>query len=502
VREGKAAAAPFAADPFFGGGARRGGGRNRVGAARATRPDSRGSSKRRRSAPGPADRPGTKLARRKEEGLELHSDDEAEADGTEEDDEEDTETPAEKRLRLAQELIARVEEEEAEAVDGHDIDAQILSRRLRDDLAESKGTLKRAIAAKCPATVEAGDLRRYRHRGLPVTCLALVPEKQLVYCGAKDGSIIKWSLTAGERLIEVEGTRAAAAAAKKAAAAAAKKSSVFTGAAPDVGDTVGHNGAVLAIAVTTDATVVATGGDDRFVCIWDADSLDCLRKFKGHRDTVTTLAFRRKTHQLFSGSLDRTIKIWNLDAMSYVETLYGHQEGVLALSALDRDRAVSCGGRDRTVRLWKVVEESHAIFNGTGQSIDCVVMITESNFVSGSEDGVLALWDSQRKKPIATVKNAHGAGNWITAVGAPPYGDICASGSSDGTIRLWKCDIVKRRLEVITTIPVIGFITAIAFEPTGERMVAAVAQEHRLGRWSKVQKARNGFVLVPILPPP
>jgi ribosomal RNA-processing protein 9 len=74
------------------------------------------------------------------------------------------------------------------------------------------------------------------------------------------------------------------------------------------------------------------------------------------------------------------------------------------------------------------------------------------------------------------------------------------AGSNDGTIRLWHADANKRKLIAATTIQVVGFITAIIFEPTGERLIAAVAQEHRLGRWSREQKARNGFVLVPILP--
>ena len=126
------------------------------------------------------------------------------------------------------------------------------------------------------------------------------------------------SLTSGERLVEVDGQRAGAAAAAKAAAAAAAKANTYTGVAPSLGDEVGHAGAVLALAVSTDGTLLASGGVDRLVVVWEAGTLACLRKFKGHRNTVTCLVFRRKTHELFSGSDDRTIKIWNLDAMSYV----------------------------------------------------------------------------------------------------------------------------------------------------------------------------------------
>lgn len=64
---------------------------------------------------------------------------------------------------------------------------------------------------------------------------------------------------------------------------------------------------------------------------------------------------------------------------------------------------------DKTVCLWKVEDETRLEFKGghTG-SVDCVTMVTEDHFVSGSQDGSVALWSAQKKKPIALVRRAHG----------------------------------------------------------------------------------------------
>jgi ribosomal RNA-processing protein 9 len=102
---------------------------------------------------------------------------------------------------------------------------------------------------------------------------------------------------------------------------------------------------------------------------------------------VNGLAFRRRSHQLFSGSGDRTLKVWSLDEMAYVETLFGHEDTITGVSALDRDRALSCGARDRSLRLWKIPEESQLVFNGVHGSSDCVVMLNEAKFVSGTDSG-------------------------------------------------------------------------------------------------------------------
>lgn len=56
------------------------------------------------------------------------------------DEDEDSETAAEKRLRLAKEFISRIEDEERNKVDGHDVDAEAIAHRLRDDLSNEKGT--------------------------------------------------------------------------------------------------------------------------------------------------------------------------------------------------------------------------------------------------------------------------------------------------------------------------------------------------------------------------
>lgn len=107
---------------------------------------------------------------------------------------------------------------------------------------------------------------------------------------------------------------------------------------------------------------------------------------------------------MYSCSADRTVKSWNLDELAYVETLFGHQDEVVGITALAGERCVTVGARDRTARLWKIVDETQLVFRGEGSkkrktaasgqeeqfaegSIDCVAMIDEEHFVTGSDNG-------------------------------------------------------------------------------------------------------------------
>jgi len=140
---------------------------------------------------------------------------------------------------------------------------------------------------------------------------------------------------------------------------------------------------------------------------------------------------------------------------------------VLGIDSFIKERCVTCGARDRSVRMWKIVEESQLVFNGTHfDSIDCISMLNEELFLTGSNDGTLAIWCINKKKPLSTIKNAHqkspssnGLDNahvnlnglnilngnstykstgWISSMCAYHNSDLIASGSDDGFIRIWQ----------------------------------------------------------------
>jgi ribosomal RNA-processing protein 9 len=268
--------------------------------------------------------------------------------------------------------------------------------------------------------------------------------------------------------------------------------------------------------------VAAWAGADKKVYAHDFRSGKAAEPFVGHRAAITSLAFRCNTRQLFSGSHDRTVKVWNMDEMCYIETLYGHHSEVLGLDSLNQERALSVGS-DRTLRLWKVVDETQLIFRGHEASIDCVSMTNEEIFVSGSQDGAVAVWSVRKKKPIASRPRAHGLGgcdvansldNWISSVAAMRFTDVFASGSCDGVVRLWQVLLTPPPvppkdlnfsfalflygnalilflqlgadnfgMNEICSVEVKGWVNSMCFSHDRRFLFCGVGREHRLGRW-------------------
>ena len=502
-----------------------------------------------------------------------------EGESSSEDEDEDV---AGRRTKLAERYLENTRNEIlAEGFDAKDIDNEILAarmgERLKEDTAESKGKIYRWIA-------EEFDYAQAKHaplksgmKGTPTGVAVCYP---YFYSVSSDMELVKWES------VQSQESKARSDADHNQRISKPRMVAMTYGSRKKHKDLKyeHHTRPILCVAASGDGKFVVTGGQDKKMIVWDAATLKPLKVFTQHRDAVTSVCFRRGTNQLFSASRDRTIKIWSLNELAYVETLYGHQDHVLDVGALNQEKCVTVGGRDRTARFWRVVEESQLVFRGGGAasaggkkrrgddgegdqeqgksyyegSIDRVAMIDEETFVTGSDNGNLALWNIQKKKAVFTLSLAHGLQpqqkldeasaetnpdesviaepqpRWITALATLPFSNIIISGSWDGHIRAWKVSEDKRRIEPLGRLgkdgvsegaltnglpdgldglmhggeqhihsnegPLRGVINDIAVYEKGEKgkdglgIAIITGKEHRLGRWLTVDGRNSGAI--------
>lgn len=418
----------------------------------------------------------------------------------------------------AKEYLAKIRKVQEDDEEGANDVAEI----LKQDALESMGHLRRLVAdtlvfggmpAVSDYSLKDSPAKFYRGHKLSVTAVALSADDRLVYSVSKDGSIMMLDVETGKRekfgVVNESGRL---------------KKDQHTG-APWVAPAARQSskGALLAVALSGDGKYLAVGGGDKKIHVWDARSRAYIRGLPGHKDTVTALSFREGSSQLFSGSMDRSVKLWSLEDMTYMDTLFGHQGEVLGLDSLRAERALSCGA-DRTCRVWKIPEESQLVFRGHNINIESCAYISGGEWVSGDASGSVQLWNSAKKRPIYSCREAHvstqmsksnanhfGAGSiggdacsWVGSIAVCYGSDLVASGAGDGTIAFWKVwdggkgDGGRRALEKIGSIPARGFVNSLAIARNAKFVVAGLGQEPRLGRWLRDPVARNGIFIHPI----
>ena len=264
------------------------------------------------------------------------------ADDMSSSEEEEKETVDEKRIRLAKEYIRRVEAAEASDADddlgaadaGHEgggVDR--ISSRLQADAMDRAGRYQRDLAKQLDGRPLTAGAALRGPKGV-ITSLVVSHDGKWAFTAGKAGEMRRWDLGVDEGPMR---TRFRA------------------GPVATAGDG-GHTGKILALALSTDGKLLASGGEDKMICVWDAHTCKFLAALQGHRGIVTSLAFMHGSHQLFSGSYDRTVKLWDCDEMGYMDTLFGHQSHVQAIDVMRRERPVSVG-TDKTCRMWKIVDE-------------------------------------------------------------------------------------------------------------------------------------------------
>lgn len=125
-------------------------------------------------------------------------------------------------------------------------------------------------------------------------------------------------------------------------------------------ETLNHNKAVYCLAVppSQGAGVVAFGGAERAVRVWDPRSPAgeglALKALASHTDWVAALAWHPSSpHHLLSASYDHTLKLWDLRAPIPLHTLGGHSDKALCCAWLAAGLAAS-GGADCTLRTAEV----------------------------------------------------------------------------------------------------------------------------------------------------
>ena len=92
-----------------------------------------------------------------------------------------------------------------------------------------------------------------RFKGKPVTCMALSADAKYVFCGSKCGTIVQWSLATGEKLVEYERAEEIESTKRQGGG------KVYERHGNDSHGVQGHTAEVLALAITSDGKMLASG---------------------------------------------------------------------------------------------------------------------------------------------------------------------------------------------------------------------------------------------------
>lgn len=153
----------------------------------------------------------------------------------------------------------------------------------------------------------------------------------------------------------------------------------------------------FALDISADGRLIAAGGDDQVITVWDRETNRVIQTLRGHERSVRALAFSPDGRRVVSGTTNGDLILWDVETGAQIRSFNGH--------------------------------------NRTIQDID--FSPDGAAFVSASGDGTIRVWDAETGFEIRIYEMEDPQVS-LVSVKFSANGDTILSGLSDGRVRLWR----------------------------------------------------------------
>ncbi|WP_407158178.1 c-type cytochrome [Bradyrhizobium sp. STM 3557] len=234
-----------------------------------------------------------------------------------------------------------------------------------------------------------------------------------------------------------------------------------------------HADAVNAVAFL-DATRMATAGADGRIAIWAAGRQQPEKVFEGHTGPIVALAVSPDASTLASASWDRSVRLWSLpDGTSRV--LEGHAQNINGVAFAPDGRSLVSVGYDQTARIWRLTDGSSEIV-ALPAPLNAVAIAPDGEIVTGAADGQMRMMTAEGKESGNVVAGA----TPIVALAISQDGALIAAAGIGGSVAI----VDRKERSVLRTL--VGPrmpVWSVAFLPDGVTLLTGGA-DGKIGRWN------------------
>jgi WD40 repeat protein len=235
-----------------------------------------------------------------------------------------------------------------------------------------------------------------------------------------------------------------------------------------------HGGTVRALAYAPGGRLLASGGDDRTILLWDLETGSVRTTLSGHKDWVRGLAFSPDGRRLASAGWDDTLRMWHVGGSAGRERW--KEEGLaggvwcVAFAPDGWSLAAGCGDGEGSVYLWLLMNKEPKRHRAPRQQwpVNAIAYAPDGRLLAtAGHDKTIRLRDPDFGQIKETLRRHT---DWVRCLSFAPDGKLLASGGDDGTVRLWSVTSAAERL---TLRGHAGTVTQVCFRPGGRSLLSA-----------------------------
>jgi WD40 repeat protein len=228
-----------------------------------------------------------------------------------------------------------------------------------------------------------------------------------------------------------------------------------------------YDGALRSAAFSPDGKLLATATVHRTVVVWDWQKKKSVLNLEREGSLVVIMPDSRTLAVSNSGILST----WDLVTGKRLLE-FGRNSDANSFAPTGREGELLCGGLDPGMSLWDVRSGTMTRgWNVAEHGVRCVAVSPGGKFaVSGSDDGIVRVWDlgGGDGGPAERVRLGGGVRWWDSVAISPDGRYVLASSSDDKCIRLWdvQARTIQRRFKASAR-----SARCTAFSPDGNRFL-------------------------------
>ncbi|MXV78699.1 hypothetical protein F4X73_01760 [Candidatus Poribacteria bacterium] len=196
--------------------------------------------------------------------------------------------------------------------------------------------------------------------------------------------------------------------------------------------------AVYAVAFSPDGSLLASGGNNNRVVLWNIGNQMEPKVFRGHTKSVMSVVFSPDGQLLASASHDGYVRLWNVSSKRTLQPLF-HDGWVRSVAFSPDGKILVSGGGDQigSITLWDPSNNNRIVdFPGHRDIVESIEFSPNGQMlVSTSRDRTVKLWDVASQRVLRSLTEHR---NVVYAVAFSPNNDMFATSSNDYTIKFWK----------------------------------------------------------------